>query len=1633
MNYFKKLSLVVILSLSVLGTFVPYDVFLDLSKPLPQVSVEKNQANALATANGDGLITYGISANTTPQWRTYTASTNTFGAETATIAGATGLNFQTRTSPTKQEAIAGYVNSGGSLQIMCYNGTSWTNEWTATVGGTGTTRRFDIAYETNSGDVMVLYSTNAATTNELAYRTKLGSADCGTANWSAATNLDPIRTSGIVQWVKMAWDRRSASNLITAIWADANSDLSAMVWSGTAWGNEPTAVTEASLEFVAAAQDVDDFDVEYESLSGDVMVVWANSAGANGTNGVRYRTCTGGTSTCTWGAVTTPPTWLDDATNLDISANPNTDEMVFASIGNAGSDLQVGYWSGSAWTNVANADTASAAPLAGTRLVATGWLISGATTRGIVAYNDSATTTVNYRTLTAPSTWSATINFTPTPAFGNPRKWYDIKTDPFNKDSLILTVSDLNNDLFAKRLIMNATPTFTWTNADGGAALQLTLPQATAQPFSFDYWRFIPPLAPDATSYTNTETALNFSACATTGCGGRVSQAGDQTITVTGSNFGTDPGAGNRSTATNNIKIETFQIPDANVSAWSAASITFTIPTAVNVYGGTGASGLTITAGGLVDSTPLEFFVFPRITDTDAADGTVAGGQPPASDSQIGDIITIKGYSFGTGGTVKFAAINGIQTSAVGVCGGLAYNDTCIRVQIPGQIGSITPNIQITRTTPAKTSNNQSFTISGPTPSSANPNSGNTSESAKNVQIIGTGFDTDTGTRPTVCISAVGAANCTGAVSGTFATVDTAYQTMTYTFNLSGAVTEVKDILVINMDTQLGRCSSCFTVNAPGPGVTGISPASGFNDAAITGVAITGSSFDANSIISPSPRLLFGAASIIGTSCTLFSAASLTGCSFDLTQANLSGAASQAWDVVVANIDGNGTCSGCFTVNSVTPLSPTTLQQFASGGVLEILPPGEDTQGTTAVFTIQMAGGKTEINYYPEIELKPVGTPFDCVNTSPHPCVMSNGGIYAEGAGVIWNSGTVTGTITVTNLASGNKYHWQARVRNAAGANNLSNWVNYPDALSPNALQNSESESDLFAGTRNSKTVEYQIMQQAGDLSSFASAQFTVNLPEANSFVRTANIEISFKPNAAINLNVELRRGADATDVAGNVYVFTAGSVLTTKIYDASTPNLCPNCQTMMDLGVGPSASCAGASTCDYTLHITPDATISDLSAKLILTYAFTDPGAGAQQKTIKYLLHQATATSGSAEILGGTPGIVNNITISDTAPVYRSTFLEIKGVSYATSAGTQTISVAFGTAIADCSLASYSNYLIPIGTAPSQFKILFPITLSGTANYTLCLKGSGPAGSVFSLWNARLVATYNGSGAQMKTQEFFITQESSTLTDGTILNGGGGRTFDVFIGDQGIISVKSAFIEFTGEALTTTATGQIEMNAFLTGATPEPALESHAVNHGGISLTSPFNILHDFLSIMTGFPGTKNITTKFKPTGFDAKVLIGRAFVTHSTAAAGSGPPPTGEVVSSTFDTTLTGGGAMESILWKSATVQPLNTVVRFQIASSDTNTDWLESGCGAANTAPPSGCFSGPDGTPLTWYSGDPAYVSNLTNIPKNTPVKIRESHHKNRRYFRYKIQLCSNSDCATSGVDTPTVEDIIINWSK
>lgn len=108
-----------------------------------------------------------------------------------------------------------------------------------------------------------------------------------------------------------------------------------------------------------------------------------------------------------------------------------------------------------------------------------------------------------------------------------------------------------------------------------------------------------------------------------------------------------------------------------------------------------------------------------------------------------------------------------------------------------------------------------------------------------------------------------------------------------------------------------------------------------------------------------------------------------------------------------------------------------------------------------------------------------------------------------------------------------------------------------------------------------------------------------------------------------------------------------------------------------------------------------------------------------------------------------------------------------------------------------------------------------------------------------------------------------------------------------------------------------------------------------------------------------------------------------------------------TGSVDSSTFDTGVVGGAALNSVLWHGS--QPAGTSVRFQFAVSNVSG-------GPWN-------FVGPDGTSNTYYAGGPSLS-----------IKLESQIFSNYRYFRYRVILVSNQAQSLS----PRVDDVIVNWS-
>lgn len=119
------------------------------------------------------------------------------------------------------------------------------------------------------------------------------------------------------------------------------------------------------------------------------------------------------------------------------------------------------------------------------------------------------------------------------------------------------------------------------------------------------------------------------------------------------------------------------------------------------------------------------------------------------------------------------------------------------------------------------------------------------------------------------------------------------------------------------------------------------------------------------------------------------------------------------------------------------------------------------------------------------------------------------------------------------------------------------------------------------------------------------------------------------------------------------------------------------------------------------------------------------------------------------------------------------------------------------------------------------------------------------------------------------------------------------------------------------------------------------------------------------------------------------------------------------GYVESSVFDTQLSGGGALQSIIWQGS--QPSGTSVDFQIATSSSSSGpWTWTGPGGSTTA-----YYAAE-CPLSGISVPGAGPDKAICVDKNIGAA---------RYVRYKIRLRSDR-LQTS---TPTVQDVILIWTR
>ncbi len=735
-----------------------------LYAPISPISnIRQVEAAPIAQYSG-GLLVYADDTVGTPKYKVFD-DTGGFGAEqSATSVGAAAITWiRVAASPTKDEWIiatkdAAATNNVIKVQVCTGADNAVTCGATTTINaaqGVATFRNFDVAYEQTSGDALLVYGTSTA--DELRKIEWTGGA------WVTDAAITTTRTAGTVEWVELT--SRNDSDQIGIAYSDTGDDVSAYRWSGTAVGDEATAVIWAT----ASTANVRKFDVSFEGTSGDMLV--AVPVTALGSTQMGQLTAAGA-----WTIPGTADIAPDNITDFIDLQEPNPSDndigMVAHGVTAAGANTMEGYeWSGTAVVDGTIAvDTSATNWAANYQIGAAGYVSSTYYTVGVFS-DVTGEDDINWWTMGSTGTWTAQADNLRTRGV---IRFVDLFDYP-NADKTLLFSSDANSDLWADTWDGTTPSSSVWVDRTSGGALELALASATTDVYDFAF-RISPLLC------TSQVTTGNWNTAGTWDCGhvplateSVTIRAGDtitmdinstalNTLTVNGTL--TTSGT-NYSLSATTISIGTAGTLTANASAISLTGTTgtlFTITGSGVFTAGTSTVTMSGNGAATINNSDITFFNLASSgtgTKTLGAFATVVGGTLGVSAGTmltVGAAFTVTGTTTVNGGILTLDNNTGakILTGAVAVSSG-TLNGASTLIEIRNGITqSSTGTVSITGTA---TFNTNAQTLAGTqsiTTITNNVTSGNGltfSDSGTTVTTLTQGTNavlTFSGTMPTI-------------------------------------------------------------------------------------------------------------------------------------------------------------------------------------------------------------------------------------------------------------------------------------------------------------------------------------------------------------------------------------------------------------------------------------------------------------------------------------------------------------------------------------------------------------------------------------------------------------------------------------------------------------------------------------------------------------------------------------------------------------------------------------------------------------------------------------------------------------------------------------------------------------------
>ncbi len=283
-------------------------------------------------------------------------------------------------APTRDEIIILGIDTANSIDGMMWDGITWSalpdnslatglsdNEW----------HSFDVAYETQSGDGVIVWRNGTTGTNGLSYRVWNGST------WSVEqTMTTPL--SSEPKHMHLAASPIS-DEMILVVSNDAAQDY-VIVWDGSGWGN-------SQILDPGSGDSRTDIDIAYERQSGYAIVVYGK-----GSENPYYRIWNG----TVWSGETSIPKPSDANGKtlwVALDSHSGSDRIVLG-VHTQSADIWLNVWDGTSWQASQTATTSAN----GITFRGVGVAFESQSGEALATYGESSM--VRYRTWNSGSSWS---------------------------------------------------------------------------------------------------------------------------------------------------------------------------------------------------------------------------------------------------------------------------------------------------------------------------------------------------------------------------------------------------------------------------------------------------------------------------------------------------------------------------------------------------------------------------------------------------------------------------------------------------------------------------------------------------------------------------------------------------------------------------------------------------------------------------------------------------------------------------------------------------------------------------------------------------------------------------------------------------------------------------------------------------------------------------------------------------------------------------------------------------------------------------------------------------------------------------------------------------------------------------